>query len=270
MRELLLCSPDHYGIEYEINPWMSRARGTEAPIAQKQWKQLHATLSKLDCKIHLITPQPKLPDMVFTANAGLTVGKRFIPSNFRHQERAGEAPFFSKWMAQHSYEVLHLPESLYFEGEGDALFGGDVLFCGYKFRSDIQSHRAIADMLGGLVISVELVDPRFYHLDTCFCPLPDGGAVWFPAAFDDYGQRAIRDHVQDLIDVEPEEAVHFSCNAVVLDRDIVLPEGAPKLVARLQGRGYRCHQLAMTEFIKAGGACKCLVMFMPQRESIKS
>jgi arginine dihydrolase len=266
MRELLLCPPDHYGIEYEINPWMSRTRAADTPVAQKQWKELHAILSKLDCNIHLIKPQPRLPDMVFTANAGLTVGKKFIPSNFRHQERAGEAPHFAKWMKQHDYEIVWLPEKLYFEGEGDALFGGDVLFCGYKFRSDIQSHRAIADMLGGLVISVELVDPRFYHLDTCFCPLPDGGGVWFPSAFDDYGQRAIRDHVRDLIDVEPEEAVHFCCNAVVFEHDIVLPEGAPKLVARLQERGYRCHQLPMTEFIKAGGACKCLVMFMPQRE----
>jgi N-dimethylarginine dimethylaminohydrolase len=266
MRELLLCPPDHYGIEYEINPWMSRTRAADTPVVQKQWKELYATLSKLDFKIHLVTPQPRLPDMVFTANAGLTVGKNFIPSNFRHQERAGEAPHFAKWMEQHGYEIVWLPEKLYFEGEGDALFGSDVLFCGYKFRSDIQSHRAIADMLGGLVISVELVDPRFYHLDTCFCPLPDGGGVWFPPAFDDYGQRAIRDHVRDLIDVEPEEAVHFCCNAVVFERDIVLPEGAPKLVARLHERGYRCHQLPMTEFIKAGGACKCLVMFMPQRE----
>ena len=266
MRELLLCSPEHYGIEYEINPWMSRDRGAEAPIAQKQWKQLYTTLSKLNCKVHLVAPQPKLPDMVFTANAGLTIGKKFIPSNFRHQERAGEAPHFAKWMEQHHYQVEWLPKNLYFEGEGDALFAGEVLFCGYKFRSDIQSHLAVADMLGCLVISVELVDPRYYHLDTCFCPLPDGNAVWFPAAFDEYGQRAIAEHVRELINVEEEEAVHFCCNAVVLDRDIVLPQGAPKLVATLRERGYRCHELAMTEFIKAGGACKCLVMFMPQRE----
>ena len=122
-------------------------------------------------------------------------------------------------------------------------------------------------MLGCLVISVELVDPRFYHLDTCFCPLPDGAAVWFPAAFDEYGQRAIREHVRELIDVRPEEAAHFSCNAIVLDRDIVLPEGAPTLVASLKDRGYRCHELPMTEFLKAGGACKCLTMFMPQRQN---
>ena len=99
-----------------------------------------------------------------------------------------------------------------------------------------------------------------------FCPLPDGGAFWFPSAFDEYGQRAIREHVTDLIDVAPEEAMHFSCNAVVIDRDIVLPEGAPQLVTKLQERDYRCHPLPMGEFIKAGGACKCLTMFMPQRE----
>jgi len=268
MRELLLCPPDCYGIEYEINPWMSVARGANAALAQQQWKQLHATLSRLRCEVHLIPPQPRLPDMVFTANAGLTVGRKFIPSNFRHKERAGEQPFFSNWMEERGYEVHWLPDNLYFEGEGDALFGGDVLFCGYKFRSDIQSHRAVADMLGCLAISLELVDPRFYHLDTCFCPLPDGGAFWFPSAFDEYGQRAIREHVTDLIDVLPEEAMHFSCNAVVIERDIVLPEGAPKLVTQLQDRGYRCHELPMTEFIKAGGACKCLTMFMPQREAV--
>jgi N-dimethylarginine dimethylaminohydrolase len=268
MRRLLLCPPDHYGIEYEINPWMSRARGADVEATKTQWKGLFAKLSSLDSQIELITPQPKLPDMVFTANAGLTVGKKFIPSNFRHEERAGEAPHFARWMKEHGYEVIWLPENQYFEGEGDALFVRDTLFCGYKFRSDINSHRAVADILGCLVISVELADPRFYHLDTCFTPLPDGGAAWFPAAFDEYGQRAIRQHVGDLIDVEEEEAAHFSCNAVVLEKDIVLPEGAPKLVKALRDRGFNCHPLPMTEFLKAGGACKCLTMFMPQRERV--
>ena len=268
MRELLLCAPDYYGIEYEINPWMSRARGAETELVKSQWQGLHKTLVALGAKIDLVPPQPKLPDMVFTANAGLTVGRQFIPSNFRHQERAGEAPHFARWMESRGYEVLWLPKELYFEGEGDALFSGDALFCGYKFRSDIQSHRAVADLLGCLVISVELVDPRFYHLDTCFCPLPDGSAVWFPAAFDEYGQRAIRGHVSDLIDVEEEEAKTFCCNAVVLGRDIVLPEGAPNLVRMLESRDYHCHQLPMSEFLKAGGACKCLTMFLPQREAV--
>lgn len=268
MRELLLCPPDFYGIEYEINPWMSRARGAEAAVAQKQWKDLYSTLSTLDCEIELIEPRPKLPDMVFTANAGLAVGNRFIPSNFRHKERAGEAPHFANWMEKRGYQILWLPKELYFEGEGDALFAGDALFCGYKFRSDVKSHHAVAEMLGCLTVSVELVNPRFYHLDTCFCPLPDGAAIWFPAAFDDYGQRVIQDHVADLIDIVADEAVHFCCNAVVIERDIVVPEGAPRLVGALIDRGYRCHQLPMSEFLKAGGACKCLTLFMPQRDKI--
>src|SRR5437016_7844344 len=105
MRELLLCAPDYYGIEYEINPWMSRARGAKTDLAKTQWQGLHKTLTSLEAKVELVPPQPKLPDMVFTANAGLTVGQKFIPSNFRHQERAGEAPYFVQWMKEHGYEI---------------------------------------------------------------------------------------------------------------------------------------------------------------------
>src|SRR6202045_3765901 len=105
MRELMLCPPDHYGIEYEINPWMSRARGAEAAVAQHQWRGLYDKFSQLDCEIHSAEPQPKLPDMVFTANAGLAVGKKFIPSNFRHKERAAEAPHFARWMEERGYQV---------------------------------------------------------------------------------------------------------------------------------------------------------------------
>lgn len=266
MRDLLLCPPDYYGIEYEINPWMSRARGADTALVQAQWRGLHDKLASLGCKVHLVPPRQKLPDMVFTANAGLAIGKKFVPSNFRHKERAAEAPHFADWMKQHGYEVIWLPDDQFFEGEGDALFAGDALFCGYKFRTDVSAHRSIGEIFNCLVISVELVDPRFYHIDTCFCPLSDGGAVWFPAAFDEYGQRTIRDHVPNLIEVPEEEATCFSCNAVVLDREVVLPDGAPRLMESLGERGYKCHPLPMTEFLKAGGACKCLTMLMPQRE----
>jgi N-dimethylarginine dimethylaminohydrolase len=266
MRDLLQCPPDHFGVEYEINPWMSRSRAPDTAMVQAQWRGLHEKLRSLGATVYTVPPAEKLPDMVFTANAGLTVGKRFIPSNFRHQERSGEAPLFAQWMEEHGYENIWLPENLYFEGEGDALFGGDALFCGYKFRTDINAHRAVADLLGCLVISVELVDPRFYHIDTCFCPLPHGGGYWFPQAFDEYGQRAIRDRIPDIIDVPEQEAMVFCCNSVVLEKEIVMPQGAPNLVSQLQERGYTCHTLPMSEFLKAGGACKCLTMFMPQRE----
>jgi N-dimethylarginine dimethylaminohydrolase len=112
---------------------------------------------------------------------------------------------------------------------------------------------------------VELVDERFYHLDTCFCPLPDGSAIWFPSAFDDYGQRVIRDHCAGLIETAPEEAAQFACNAVVLGNDIVLPADCPQLCRALAEKGYRTHRLPVGEFIKAGGACKCLTLFVPAR-----
>lgn len=266
MRKILLCPPDFYGIEYEINPWMKRSQGASMPLAREQWQGLHNKLQTLGCPIELLEPKPKLPDMVFTANAGLVAGNRFVRSNFRYPERRGEEAHFENWFAQHDYEIVRLPEGLFFEGEGDALFCGETLFCGYRFRSDIRSHQRLGELLSTLVISVELVEDRFYHLDTCFCPLPSGGALWYPAAFDTYGQRAIRKHIPELIDVVPEEAMHFACNAVIWGRDIVLPENCPKLTTALVAKGFQPHPLPMTEFLKAGGACKCLTLFMPQRE----
>lgn len=265
MRTLLLCPPDYFGIEYEINPWMDRARNTIPAEARAQWDQLVARLRALGCPVQLLTPQPGLPDMVFTANAGLVVGRRFIRSNFRFPQRRGEQAHFERWFEQQGYEITRLPDELFFEGEGDALFVGEVLFCGYHFRSDIQAHQRIGELLECLVVSVELVDDRFYHLDTCFCPLPDGGAAWFPAAFDEYARQAIRKHVPNLIEVVPEEAFHFACNAVVVGDQVVLPQECPKLAGALRERGFQPHAVPVTEYLKAGGACKCLTLFLPQR-----
>jgi N-dimethylarginine dimethylaminohydrolase len=248
---------------------MNRACKTDAVRAAAQWEELRKTLLSIGCAVEVIDPQPGLPDMVFTANAGVVVGKQFIRANFRHRERQGEALFFEKWFSAHEYEVVRLPESLIFEGEGDALFCGDVLFCGYHFRSDIQSHQALAQRLGCLAISVELVDPRFYHLDTCFCPLSATAAIWHPDAFDTYGKAAIRQHIGDLIEVSSEEAHCFASNAVVVDQDIILPEGCPQLASELSARGYRCHLLKMSEYIKAGGACKCLTLFLSRTQQAR-
>lgn len=265
MPKLLLCRPDHYGIEYEINPWMRRGQPANLRLARTQWQQLLETLEHLGAEVELIPPQPKLPDMVFTANAGLVVDRHFFRSNFRHAERRAEGDHFARWFTQHGYTVEKLPEGLYFEGEGDALFCGNTLVCGYRFRSDVQSHQRLAEFFECLAVSVELVDARFYHLDTCFCALPEGGAFWFPPAFDKYARQAIRQHFAPLIEVAADEALHFACNAIVLGRDIVLPAGCPRLAADLTARGLRCHALPMSEFIKAGGACKCLTLFLPQR-----
>lgn len=264
-RTLLLCPPDFYGIEYEINPWMHRSQNADTELARAQWQDLHDKLKQLGGRIEIIAAQPKLPDMVFTANAGLFVGDKFFPSRFRHAERQGEEAHFATWFQGQDCKVIQLPEGIFFEGEGDALFGGDVLFCGYKFRSDIRAHQFIAEKLNCLAVSIELVDDRFYHLDTCFCPLDGDTAVWFPDAFDDYGRRALRQHIPNLVEVSPHEASRFACNAVVFGRDIILPDGCPKLCDELVQRDFNPHEIPMSEFIKAGGACKCLTLFLPQR-----
>src|SRR3954466_6729952 len=167
---ILMCPPDYYGIEYEINPWMSRARASTPERAKGQWHALYETLVGLGVAVELMQPQPGLPDLGFTANPGLIFGTRFYSSRFRHEVRARETPHFDAWFAAHGFAVEHLPEDTYFEGAGDALFCGRALFAGYRIRSDVHGHQHLARVLQRQVLPVELVNPAFYHLDTCFCP----------------------------------------------------------------------------------------------------
>lgn len=257
---ILMCPPDYYGIEYEINPWMSRSRGSSPVRAQQQWHALKAALETLGVGLEFMSPEPGLPDLVFTANAGLVFHRRFFSSRFKHDVRAKESPYFDAWFAARGFTVEHLPEGVYFEGAGDALFCGPKLIAGYRIRSDALGHQSLAKALGVQVLPVELVDPRFYHLDTCFCPLSPTAALWFPAAFDAYGQKVLRSHVPKLIDVVEPEAVRFACNAVVVGNTVVLNAGSEQLTRDLESRGYTCVAVELDEFLKAGGSAKCLTL----------
>jgi N-dimethylarginine dimethylaminohydrolase len=262
-----MCPPDYYGIEYEINPWMNRQVGSEPAESRRQWTALGQTLRDLGVEIELLEPVAGLPDLVFTANAGLIFHDLFFSSQFRYGVRQGETPHFDRWFAAHGFRVERLPHSYYFEGAGDALFCGETLYAGYRFRSDARSHLWIGERLGVEVLPVELVDPRFYHLDTCFCPLADDAAVYYPGAFDDYGRSVLRERIGRLIEVSAEEAVSFSCNAVVVGRTVVLNQGAPKLARALEQAGFSVRPLWLTEFIKAGGSAKCLTLRLDGEEA---
>lgn len=264
---ILMCPPDYYGIEYEINPWMSRSRGALPAKAHAQWRKLHDLLGTLGVQIELMTPQPGLPDLVFTANAGLVHGKRFFSSRFRYEVRARETPYFDAWFAEHGFEVEHLPEETYFEGAGDALFCGPTLFAGYRIRSDVHGHQYLGQVLHCQVLPLELVDQRFYHLDTCFCPLAPGEALWFPPAFDSYGRKVIESHIPKRIEVREEEAVRFACNAVVVGRTVVLNSGSDQLGRDLEQAGYQVRFTDLDEFIKAGGSAKCLTLRLDGEEA---
>ncbi len=264
---ILMCRPEHYGIEYEINPWMDTHKGSDPETARCQWEALRSTLIDLGATVEEIEPIPGLPDLVFTANAGLVFHNLVLVARFRHGVRQGETPLFDAWFQEHGFEVEHLPHGMYFEGAGDALFGGETLFAGYRVRSDASAQQWVGDRLGVEVLPLELVDPRFYHLDTCFCPLSETAAIYYPGAFDTYGQSVLQAYVPQLIEVSADEAGTFSCNAVVVGRSVVLNEGASRLQESLRKAGYSVHPLRLTEFIKSGGSAKCLTLRLDGEEA---
>ena len=230
--------PDFYGIEYEINAWMHRDRPSDRATAQEQWQALRAELQAAGAHVATMPAVPGLPDLVFTANAAMIYRQQAFLAHFRHPERQGEEPHDAAWLAAHGFRVEQLPAGYCFEGAGDALFCGDTLFAGYRLRSEVRAHQWIGEQIGCRVIPLELVDPYYYHLDTCFCPLAPGVAIYYPGAFDQYALPALAEHVPDLIEVPRAEAQRFACNAVVVGRTVITNTGCPELQRAASARGF--------------------------------
>ncbi|MBD1850660.1 TIGR00300 family protein [Leptolyngbya sp. FACHB-711] len=260
----LMCSPDHYDVDYVINPWMEgNVHKSSRDRAVEQWQKLYHVI-KDHAIVDLVTPQNGVPDMVFTANAGLVLEKTAVLSRFYHKERQGEEPFFQQWFEEHGFTVHTLPKDLPFEGAGDALLDreGRWLWAGYGFRSELDAHPYLANWLDIEVLSLRLMDERFYHLDTCFCPLVDGYLLYYPPAFDSYSNRLIEMRVPESkrIAIEEADAVNFACNAVNIDRTIIMNKASAELKRRLEAIGFQIVETPLTEFLKAGGAAKCLTL----------
>ena len=260
----LMCAPDHYDVDYVINPWMEgNIHKSSRDRAVEQWQQLFHIL-KDHAIVDLVLPQLGWPDMVFTANAGLVLGDTFVLSRFFHKERQGEEPFFKEWFEEKGYTVHELPKDLPFEGAGDALLDreGRWLWAGYGFRSELDSHPYLAKWLDIEVLSLRLMDERFYHLDTCFCPLSGGYLLYYPPAFDAYSNRVIEMRVppEKRIAIEEADAVTFACNAVNIDSVVVMNKVSDNLKGRLTAAGFQVIETPLTEFLKAGGAAKCLTL----------
>lgn len=264
---ILMCPPDFYGIEYEINPWMNRERPSDHATATREWHELRTLIEASGAEVELLEPVAGLPDLVFTANAAMIYEGRAILSRFRYEVRQREVPHNRAWFEAHGYQVCEVPEEVYFEGAGDALFCGDTLFAGYRIRSDARGHQQIGTLLGCRVIPLELVDPYYYHLDTCLCPLAPGLAIYFPGAFDDYGRRALAELVDELIEVDAAEARRFACNAVVVGRRVITNVDCPKLHADLTNHGFDPVATPLDEFVKSGGSAKCLTLRLDGEEA---
>ncbi|WP_460193176.1 bifunctional arginine dihydrolase/ornithine cyclodeaminase [Thermosynechococcus sp. FA-CM-4201] len=270
----LMCPPTHYEVDYVINPWMEgNIHKSSRDRAQEQWQKLYEIIHAR-ATVDLIEPQPGWPDMVFTANAGLVLGDRVVLSRFYHPERQGEEPYFKAWFESQGYQVFELPKQLPFEGAGDALLDreGRWLWAGYGFRSELDSHAYLAKWLDIEVLSLRLMDERFYHLDTCFCPLTDGYLLYYPPAFDAYSNRLIELRVpaDKRIAVKEADAVNFACNAVNIDRTVILNCASQELKSALTQVGFEVVETPLTEFLKAGGAAKCLTLRVtePVREEL--
>lgn len=259
-RRYLMCEAQHYGVLYEINPWMHREVRADPQRSMDQWDNLVAELRAVGATIETIDPVEGLPDMVFTANGGFVWGDRFVPSRFRHPERSGEEQQFRDRFRRTGAHIVDLDERPYFEGAGDALPFGDRIFAGYRIRSEFDAHTALAKALDVEVLSVELTDPRFYHLDLTFCPLDDRRALIVPEAWDEYGRDVVRSVVPQPIALAPDEALAFCANSVVVGDAIVMPSCTRRLRDELVGAGFDVRVCDVDEFLKAGGGVRCLTL----------
>jgi N-dimethylarginine dimethylaminohydrolase len=255
-----MCPPEHFGVLYEINPWMQREVAVDLDRARGQWGDLVSTLTEAGADVELLEPQPGLPDLVFTANAGTVNNGRYVPSRFRHPNRQPEVEVDVAWFAGHGFEVASLPEGTCHEGAGDALPFRGVFLSGYKTRSDAAAHGPLSALLGVAVRPVELVDDRLYHVDLTFCPLDDRRAIVAPHAWDRYGRTVVEALVPEPLVLEDDEMLAFCANSVVVGSTVVMPSCPPRVGRQLEAWGFDVVVVDVDEFLKAGGGCRCLTL----------
>ncbi len=260
----LMCPPEFFTVAYIINPWMhGNLRRIDNAVAKQQWRALYDLLTD-HAVVRLVLPQPGSPDMVFTANAGLVKGRDFVVSRFRYPERQYEEPYFADWFMDRGYQVSLMPRDVPFEGAGDALFdrGEACLWMAHGHRSISAAREVLFERLGIDAVTLKLVDTRFYHLDTCFCPLEGGYVLYYPAAFDEASRSVIEKRVPAArrIAIDEEDALAFACNAVNIDDKLVVNHATPAFVRTLASKGFEVLQTPLSEFMKAGGSAKCLTL----------
>lgn len=259
-RRFALCRPDHFDVVFEINPWMSTSDRPDLDLGHKQWESLKAAIEEAGATTSVIPPVPGLADMVFAADLGIVNDDRFFRSAFRYSERAPEAAGAADWLAANGFTEIMPAERHLLEGGDVVSFGGDTLICGHGPRTELAAHRLLAEHFGVRVVSVALVDPRFYHLDMSLCPLNDSVVMTAPDAWDEEGRAAVDALVDEQIQVSIEDAMTFCLNSVVI-ADTIIMSGCPAwLRRRLEDLGFRVHIVDISEFLKAGGGVRCMTL----------
>jgi N-dimethylarginine dimethylaminohydrolase len=258
-RRYLMCPPEHFAVSYAINPWMHPDEPTDTARAIRQWAELRQVYLGLGHAVRTIDPVAGLPDMVFAANGATVVDGKVLGARFRYPQRAAEASAYLDWFRADDYAEVRAAGHVH-EGEGDILFTGRVLLAGYGFRSDQAAAGELAALFGRPVVSLRLVDPRYYHLDTALCVLDADTAMYYPAAFDDAGRAAIAEHFAELIEAKDEDAEVLGLNAVSDGWHVVLPVQAQGLATQLSERGFEPVGVDLSELRKGGGGPKCCTL----------
>ncbi|MEV6298387.1 dimethylargininase [Actinoplanes sp. NPDC051861] len=257
-RRYLMCRPTHFAVTYRINPWMDPTAPYDNALAISQWENLRQTFLGLGHTVDLIDPLPGLPDMVFAANGATVVDGRVLGVQFRDAERADEAPAYAAWFRERGFDVYEPKHTN--EGEGDILLVGDVLLAGTGFRTAHASHAETQEVLQRPVITLQLVDPAYYHLDTALCVLDDVNIAYLPEAFSPGSRSVLQQLFPNAIIATPEDAAVLGLNAVSDGRTVVLPEQAVQLTEALRSAGYQTIGVDLSELRKAGGGPKCCTL----------
>ena len=258
-RHLAMCPPQFFEVSYSINPWMHPTEAVDRALAVRQWEAVRDTYLRLGHVVEVIAAPPGLPDAVFTANAGLVIDGKVLVSRFRHAERAGEEAVFLDWFRRQGYEVVRQATG-FNEGEGDLLPTSRAILAGSGFRTAPEAHREIADFFARPVVSLELVDPRFYHLDTALAVLDDDTIAYFPQAFGTASRGVLEGLFPDAILATEADAAAFGLNACSDGRNVVLAAGATNLAGRLAERGFDPVLVDTSELQKSGGSAKCCTL----------
>jgi N-dimethylarginine dimethylaminohydrolase len=258
-RTYLMCPPEHFAVEYAINPWMNPDEPVDVELAMRQWKRLGEVYASLGHTVHIVAPEPGLPDMVYAANGATVINGKVLSAVFKHAERQPESAAYLSWFRRNGYTQVR-DSQVTNEGEGDIVFAGRAILAGYGFRSDADVRDELTAFYGLPVISLRLVDPRFYHLDTAMVVLDADTAAYYPAAFDDAGKAALASHFAELIEVKDEDAEVLGLNAISDGRNVVLPEQATGMIAQLAAAGFQPVGVDLSELLKGGGGPKCCTL----------
>jgi N-dimethylarginine dimethylaminohydrolase len=257
-RHYAMTAPTFFAVEYAINPWMDTSTAVDTHVAMNQWENLRQTYKELGHTVELVEPVAGLPDMVYAANGGLLVNGEAVVARFAYPQRAGESVAYAEWMTRHGFdpvETRHVNE-----GQGDLLVVGSIVLAGYGFRTERQAHPEIAAHVGMPVVSLELVDPRFYHLDTALSVLDDTTIAYYPPAFSEDSRMKLLELFPDAIEVADADADVLGLNAVSDGLNVVLPAAATGFAGQLREAGFLPIGVDLSELLKGGGSVKCCTL----------